>query len=101
VRLALMNTGGPIFESIVVSSLGMLALSLSSFTPTIRFGVMMATLLMTALAGGLVLLPALLCLRGERIQRRGVHADGGGPGPMAPGHHLKKRPAKWVPGKVA
>ncbi len=101
VRLALMNTGGPIFESIVVSSLGMLALSLSSFTPTIRFGVMMATLLTTALAGGLVLLPALLCLRGERIQRRGIHADGGGPGPVAPGHHWKKRSTKWVPGKVA
>lgn len=61
VRVALNRTGGPIFESIMVSSLGMLALTFSSFTPTIRFGLLMATLLMAALAGGLLLLPALLC----------------------------------------
>lgn len=63
VRIALMTTGGPIFESIVVSSIGMLALALSSFAPTMRFGVLMATLLMATLAGDLLLLPALLAWR--------------------------------------
>jgi uncharacterized protein len=66
VRIALMTTGGPIFESIVVSSIGMLALTLSSFAPTMRFGLLMATLLMATLAGDLLLLPALLSLRPVR-----------------------------------
>jgi predicted RND superfamily exporter protein len=67
VRVALMTTGGPIFESILVSSIGMLALSLSSFAPTARFGVLMATLLMATLAGDLLLLPALLSMRRIRV----------------------------------
>ncbi|MBI3863564.1 MAG: MMPL family transporter, partial [Planctomycetia bacterium] len=66
VRIALNTTGGPIFESIVVSSIGMLAMTLSSFAPTVRFGVMMAALLMATLAGDLLLLPALLALRRGR-----------------------------------
>jgi predicted RND superfamily exporter protein len=66
VRIALVPTGGPIFESIVVSSIGMLALTLSSFAPTARFGLLMASLLMATLAGDLLLLPALLALRRGR-----------------------------------
>ena len=66
VKIALLTTGGPIFESIVVSSIGMLALALSSFAPTVRFGLLMATLLMATLAGDLLLLPALLVLRSPR-----------------------------------
>jgi predicted RND superfamily exporter protein len=66
VRIALHTTGGPIFESIVVSSIGMLAMTLSSFAPTVRFGVMMAALLLATLAGDLLLLPALLALRRGR-----------------------------------
>jgi predicted RND superfamily exporter protein len=66
VRDALVTTGGPVFESIVVSSIGMLALTLSSFAPTARFGYLMASLLLAALAGGLIVLPALLCLRPTR-----------------------------------
>ncbi|MBS0265506.1 MAG: MMPL family transporter [Planctomycetes bacterium] len=66
VRIALHTTGGPIFESIVVSSIGMLAMTLSSFAPTVRFGVMMASLLLATLAGDLLLLPALLALRPGR-----------------------------------
>ena len=66
VRIALLTTGGPIFESIVVSSIGMLALTLSSFAPTVRFGLLMASLLMATLAGDLLLLPAILALRRGR-----------------------------------
>jgi predicted RND superfamily exporter protein len=66
VRIALLTTGGPIFESIVVSSIGMMALTLSSFGPTGRFGLLMASLLMATLAGDLLLLPAILALRSGR-----------------------------------
>jgi predicted RND superfamily exporter protein len=74
VRVALMTTGGPIFESIVVSSIGMLALTMSSFAPTVRFGLLMATLLMATLAGDLLLLPALLAWRPDRRLREAESA---------------------------
>jgi predicted RND superfamily exporter protein len=70
VRVALVATGGPIFESIVVSSIGMLALTLSSFAPTFRFGLLMAVLLMATLAGDLLLLPALLSFGRNRREAR-------------------------------
>jgi predicted RND superfamily exporter protein len=70
VLTALLSTGGPIFESIVVSSIGMLALGFSQFLPTAKFGLLMAVLLLTALVGGLVLLPALLCVVPVRLKPR-------------------------------
>jgi predicted RND superfamily exporter protein len=60
---ALAHTGKPLMESTVVSSVGMLALCLSSFTPTSRFGWLMASMMVTSLLGELILLPALLSLR--------------------------------------
>jgi hypothetical protein len=60
---ALAHTGKPLMESTVVSSIGMLALCLSSFTPTSRFGWIMASMMTTSLLGELILLPALLSLR--------------------------------------
>ncbi len=63
---ALKHTGKPLMESTVVSSVGMLALCLSSFTPTSRFGWLMATQMVASLLGELVLLPALLSLRKSR-----------------------------------
>jgi predicted RND superfamily exporter protein len=47
-------------ESTVVCGLGILIFSLSSFAPTSRFAVMLALLMLAALAGDLVLLPAML-----------------------------------------
>jgi predicted RND superfamily exporter protein len=76
VRIALLTTGGPIFESIVVSSIGMLALTLSSFGPTGRFGLLMASLLMATLAGDLLLLPAILALRTGRKTDSSAHLTG-------------------------
>jgi len=70
VRVALVATGGPIFESIVVSSIGMLALAMSSFAPTYRFGLLMAVLLLATLVGDLLLLPALLCFGSDQPQSR-------------------------------
>lgn len=63
---ALAHTGKPLMESTVISSLGMLALCLSRFTPTARFGWLMAALMLVSVVGELVLLPALLSLRGSR-----------------------------------
>jgi predicted RND superfamily exporter protein len=47
-------------QSTVVCGLGILTFSASSFAPTSRFAVMLALLLAAALAGDLVLLPAML-----------------------------------------
>lgn len=66
---ALMHTGAPIFQAALIASCGMLALTGSSFSPTVRFGWLMAVLLMVAVVGDLVFLPALLCqLPGDKPQ---------------------------------
>src|SRR5262245_9363805 len=89
VRIALLTTGGPIFESIVVSSIGMLALTLSSFAPTGRFGLLMASLLMATLAGDLLLLPAILALRrGRKSETAASHS-----GPIVVGRARETRSA--------
>jgi hypothetical protein len=56
------------FDSTIISSVGMLALCLSSFTPTSRFGCLMAAQMVASLLGELVFLPALLCLAPSRRQ---------------------------------
>lgn len=60
---ALLKTGPPILQATIIASAGMLALTLSSFGPTARFGFLMATMLGAALVGDLVLLPCLLYMR--------------------------------------
>lgn len=66
---SLVHTGKPIFEAAVIASLGMLALMFSSFTPTARFGFLMAVLLWSAAIGCLVQLPAFLAiLPGQRVR---------------------------------
>ena len=47
-------------QTTIIGGLGLAVFSLSTFTPTQRFGVMMVTLLAAALIGDLILLPALL-----------------------------------------
>ena len=61
-REALERTGPPILQAAIVAATGMLALTLSPFLPTMRFGLLTAAMLVTALLGDLVLLPALLSL---------------------------------------
>lgn len=65
---ALAHSGEPMLDSTMISALGMLALCMSSFTPTSRFGMLMASQMGASLLGELVLLPALLCLRPSRRQ---------------------------------
>ncbi|MAX37691.1 MMPL family transporter [Gimesia sp.] len=67
-RNSLLMTGEPIFTAAVITGTGMLALTLSNFVPTARFGYMMTSLLVAALVGDLVLLPCLLALRPEKTE---------------------------------
>ena len=66
VRKALLQTGLPIISSAVICGCGLLALGLSPFRPTMRFGVLMFTLLNAALIGDLLLLPAFLACGAKR-----------------------------------
>jgi uncharacterized protein len=70
IRRALMKTGMPIISSAIISGTGLLALSLSPFRPTMRFGMMMFCLLVTALVGDLIVLPAMLAIGTRRLRRR-------------------------------
>ena len=65
-KQALEHSGEPMLDSTMISSLGLLALCLSSFTPTSRFGMLMAAQMVASLLGELVLLPAMLCCRPNR-----------------------------------
>jgi predicted RND superfamily exporter protein len=68
---ALEHTGEPMLDSALVSSLGMLALGLSNFSPTARFGYLMAAQMVASLLGELVMLPVLLCLLTGRRGKQG------------------------------
>ena len=71
---ALMQTGAPIFSAAIVASIGMLALTLSSFTPTANFGMFMALLLTAAVFGDLCLLPAILSFGRRKRPNREIPA---------------------------
>ena len=71
---ALVTTGPPIVQATLITGLGMLALGMSNFGPTFRFGLLMAASLGVALIGDLILLPCLLYLRPSR-RPTGEHSD--------------------------
>lgn len=54
------KVGTAMLQTTLVGGLGLAVFAASTFTPTQRFGVMMVTLLTTALLGDLIFLPALL-----------------------------------------
>ncbi len=54
------RVGPAMMQTAFVGGLGMFVFALSTFTPTQRFGTLMLVLLLTALLGDLILLPALL-----------------------------------------
>ncbi len=54
------RVGPAMMQTAFVGGLGMFVFALSTFTPTQRFGTLMLVMLITALLGDLVLLPALL-----------------------------------------
>jgi predicted RND superfamily exporter protein len=59
-RFAFRRCAGAMFHTTLICSCGLLVFSLSSFMPIVRFSWLMAILLVAALVGDLVLLPALL-----------------------------------------
>jgi len=59
-RLAYEHCAGAMFQTTCIAGLGMAMFAFSSFTPTQRFGYLMLTLLIAALVGDLLLLPAML-----------------------------------------
>ena len=91
-REALLQTGAPILQASVITGVGMLALTLSSFSPTIRFGYLMSTLLLAALIGDLILLPVLLSLKSS--SKKTVHS---------PPHYTRRsmRKLRELPSRVA
>jgi predicted RND superfamily exporter protein len=54
------HCGRAMTQTTIICGLGLLVFTLSGFIPTRRFALMMCTLLLAALAGDLILLPALL-----------------------------------------
>jgi predicted RND superfamily exporter protein len=59
-RFAFHRCAGAMVHTTLICASGLLVFSLSSFMPIVRFSWMMATLLLAALLGDLILLPALL-----------------------------------------
>ncbi len=72
-RRALLHSGAPMLESTIICGVGMLALCLSNFVPTARFGALMSAQMFASLLGEMVILPALLCCRPDR--RRSANAS--------------------------
>jgi predicted RND superfamily exporter protein len=60
IMLAYNRCAGAMTQTTLIGGLGLSVFAFSTFTPTQRFGVMMLTLLVAALVGDLVFLPALL-----------------------------------------
>lgn len=83
------RVGPAMTQTTIVGGLGLFVFALSTFTPTQRFGTLMLILLMTALVGDLIFLPALLAgPLGRVFKPREAFAAGaaGGTEPTPPPH---------------
>lgn len=69
VRGAIHHCGRAMLQTTIICGLGLLVFAASSFIPTYHFGLMMCGLLIAALAGDLLLLPALLVAVGKRSSK--------------------------------
>ena len=72
IREAVEICGQAMLKTTVICSSAMLMFALSSFVPTRQFGIIMAAILVAAVIGDLVCLPALLMLQGRRMQLASV-----------------------------
>lgn len=63
---AIQHCGRAMLQTTIICGLGLLVFAASGFIPTHRFGLMMCALLVAALAGDLLLLPALLAALTKR-----------------------------------
>ena len=64
------RVGPAMTQTTIVGGLGLFVFALSTFTPTQRFGTLMLVMLAAALAGDLILLPALLAGPAGRFFKR-------------------------------
>ncbi len=65
-RHALMESSIPFIQATLTATAGMFGLTLSSFAPTARFGWVMIALMLAALGGDVLMLPALLHVTNRR-----------------------------------
>ena len=73
IETTLHATGRPIILTSIALIAGLSVLSLSTFTPVVYFGVLVASAVSTTTTGALILVPALLAFeKGERNHRREV-----------------------------
>ncbi len=95
IRLAYDRCATAMTQTTLIAGLGLFVFSLSSFTPTSRFGTLMLSLLVAALLGDLIFLPALLAgplgrVFGMRKETRsgpeGRQDDDAGDNPPPPGN---------------
>jgi predicted RND superfamily exporter protein len=87
IRLAYDRCAIAMTQTTLIAGLGLFVFALSSFTPTRRFGTLMLALLVTALVGDLIFLPALLAGPFGRLfaGRKGNSNNGDEPGPSSDG----------------
>lgn len=69
-RSALLESSIPFSQATLTTTAGMLGLTLSAFAPTARFGWLMIALMLAALIGDVVMLPALVRLVGGTTRKR-------------------------------
>jgi hypothetical protein len=78
------RVGPAMTQTTIVGGLGLFVFSLSTFTPTQRFGTLMLVLLLAALVGDLIMLPALLAgptgrwFKSRRLSQPDPDLDGRG-----------------------
>lgn len=73
VRIALQHSGNAVVRTSVLGAATLFVLSFSSFTPTARFGALIAGMLIAALIGDLILLPTLMMTkRGQKLTQQSV-----------------------------
>ncbi|MDA3789852.1 MAG: MMPL family transporter, partial [Desulfobacula sp.] len=63
IEAAIVRKGRAIITTTLILSAGFSVLALSSFVPTIQFGILTTIIMLTAIVGDLVLLPAVLLLK--------------------------------------
>ena len=68
-RNALLESSIPFIQATLTATAGMFGLTLSSFAPTARFGWVMIALMLAALGGDVLMLPALLHITHRRRQK--------------------------------
>lgn len=66
VKESVITCGAAMLQTTIICAAGMTVFAASSFVPTKQFGVIMASILVTALVSDLICLPALLVLQGKR-----------------------------------